>query len=221
MQQEEHAEIEPKALIVIQALFLLSFWRAGALLQKDTRHWLGAAVSLAQTKALHRSPRGVQDELQRLRKRIWWSIYIRERQCAAALGLPNRVSDEDCDIETLCDKDFESAFGPSMSPAQVQESISYMICLVELSRILGRIIHHDFLPLKHLTGAKRSEIRDYLLQWRSKLPSQMRMDGLENTPSFHASMLHLAYNNLLILLYRSRCGQDGAHGGGVDGQVAL
>ncbi|KAJ4211712.1 hypothetical protein NW759_012313 [Fusarium solani] len=76
MQQEEHAEIEPKALIVIQALFLLSFWRAGALLQKDTRHWLGAAVSLAQTKALHRSPRGVQDELQRLRKRIWWSIYI-------------------------------------------------------------------------------------------------------------------------------------------------
>ncbi|KAL6354274.1 hypothetical protein LRP88_11600 [Fusarium phalaenopsidis] len=215
------AEIEPKALIVIQALFLLSFWRAGALLQKDTRHWLGAAVSLAQTKALHRSPRGAQDEVQRLRKRIWWSIYIRERQCAAALGLPNRVRDEDCDIETLCDKDFESAFGPSMSPTQVQESISYMICLVELSRILGRIIHHDFLPLKHLTGAKRGEIREYLLQWRSKLPTQMRMDGLENTPSFHASMLHLAYNNLLILLYRSRCGQDGAHGGGVDGQVAL
>ena len=84
------ADHEQKKLTVIQALFLLSFWRAGALLEKDARHWLGAAISLAQTKALHRSSDN-QGKLEKLRKRVWWAIYVRERQCAAALGLPHRI----------------------------------------------------------------------------------------------------------------------------------
>lgn len=85
------ADHEQKKLTVIQALFLLSFWRAGALLEKDARHWLGTAISLAQTKALHRCSDGANTKLEKLRKRVWWSIYTRERQCAAALGLPHRV----------------------------------------------------------------------------------------------------------------------------------
>jgi hypothetical protein len=84
------ADHEQRKLTVIQSLFLLSFWRAGALLEKDARHWLGAAISLAQTKALHRSSNG-KGKLEKLRKRVWWSIYVRERQCAAALGLPHRI----------------------------------------------------------------------------------------------------------------------------------
>jgi hypothetical protein len=43
------ADYETDKITVCQALFLMSFWRAGPLLEKDTRHWLGAAISLAQT----------------------------------------------------------------------------------------------------------------------------------------------------------------------------
>jgi hypothetical protein len=49
------ADYETDKIVVTQALFLMSFWRAGPLLEKDTRHWLGAAISLAQTKGMHRS----------------------------------------------------------------------------------------------------------------------------------------------------------------------
>jgi hypothetical protein len=49
------ADYETDKVTVSQALFLMSFWRAGPLLEKDTRHWLGAAISLAQTKGMHRS----------------------------------------------------------------------------------------------------------------------------------------------------------------------
>jgi hypothetical protein len=49
------ADYETDKITVSQALFLMSFWRAGPLLEKDTRHWLGAAISLAQTKGMHRS----------------------------------------------------------------------------------------------------------------------------------------------------------------------
>lgn len=49
------ADWEVNQTIVLQSLFLLSFWRAGPLNEKDTRHWMGAAISFAQTRGLHRS----------------------------------------------------------------------------------------------------------------------------------------------------------------------
>lgn len=42
-------------VILTAVLFLLSFWWAGPEDQKDTWHWLGAALSLAQTLGMHRS----------------------------------------------------------------------------------------------------------------------------------------------------------------------
>lgn len=48
------ADWETDKVLVCQALFLMSFWRAGPLLEKDTRHWLAATVNLAQTKGMHR-----------------------------------------------------------------------------------------------------------------------------------------------------------------------
>jgi hypothetical protein len=101
------ADYETDKITVSQALFLMSFWRAGPLLEKDTRHWLGAAISLAQTKGMHRSSSTTTFTDFRLRKRIWWSLYVRDRQCSAALGLPTRIRDEDCDIEMLEPSDFE------------------------------------------------------------------------------------------------------------------
>jgi hypothetical protein len=222
------AGIESRALTVIQALFLMSFWRAGALLQKDTRHWLGAAVSLAETKGLHRkSSQDARSKLQRLRKRIWWSLYIRERQCAAALGLPNRIRDEDCDVEALNKADFEEAFDPTISSTQAQDFICYMMEISVLSRMLGRIIHQDFIPSKRLTTTGRHEIKEAITSWRASLPACMQpsTDGLDNYLGFRASMLHLACNNLLILLYRSSCGspsteEDSALGAQIGRQAA-
>jgi hypothetical protein len=42
-----------------------------------------------------------------------------------------------------------------------------------------------------------------------------------NRPGFHANMLHLAYNNILILLYRSAYLEAGFTDGDVDSAVAL
>ncbi|KAF5239232.1 hypothetical protein FANTH_10034 [Fusarium anthophilum] len=217
------AEAEPKSLIVIQALFLLSFYRAGPLLQKDTRHWLAVAISQAQTKGLHRASRDEKDKTSQLKKRIWWSIYVRERQCAAALGLPNRVRDEDCDIGALNEQDFQYAFGVSSSPSWANKSIFYMIGMVELSRMLGRIMHRDFLPSKRLSPTEREEFRVALVDWRTSLPACMQLSSDEPSCSmgFLPGMLHMAYNNLLILLFRSGCGNLGDSSGRCDGRVAI
>lgn len=47
------ADCETDSLSKLQAVFLLSFWRSTPGHEKDTRYWLGAAISLAQTGGLH------------------------------------------------------------------------------------------------------------------------------------------------------------------------
>ena len=216
------AEYETKQLTVIQALFLMSFWRAGALLEKDTRHWLGAAITLAQTKALHRSAGKAETQLAKLRKRIWWSLYTRDRQCAAALGLPNRVRDEDCDSEPLLSDDFEHAFHPGTSRKEAAEYASHAVGMTDLAKLLGKIVHSGYLPNKTLTGSHRSQMREELVRWKLRLPPAMQPDSdLEEQPGFHANMQHLAYNNLLILLYRQGFIGTEDESREVDGNIAL
>lgn len=197
------AEYETRKITIIQSLFLMSFMRAGALLEKDTRHWLGAAVSLAQSKALHRSAGNAETQIQKLRRRIWGSLYTRDRQCAAALGLPNRIRDEDCDFESMELSDFEHAYGPSVSKKEAEEYATYAIGMAELAKLLGQIVHSGYLPNTILSPSHRAQMREKLVQWKQRLPPKMQPDNeLDDQPSFHANMQHLAYNNLLILLYR-------------------
>lgn len=213
---------ETNKLIVIQSLFLMSFWRAGALLEKDARHWLGTAITLSQARALHRTSGGAEDKLTRLKRRIWWAIYVRERQCGSALGLPNRIRDEDCDIEPLAASDFVTAFGSSTPAVDAFSYASHMIGMTELAIFLGKVVDAGYLPKRTLKSEDRSRIRDELHEWKQNLPAVMRLQSdTGEPPSFQASMLHLAYNNLLILLYRSSFIIDENGSAETDGKVAL
>ncbi|KAL1596504.1 hypothetical protein SLS60_009151 [Paraconiothyrium brasiliense] len=196
------AEYETKKFIVIQALFLMSFWRAGALLEKDVRHWLGAVISLAQTKALHRAAPESENHLAKIRRRLWWAIYVRERQCSSALGLPNRIRDDDCDIDMLSEADFESAFDTTTPANSISRYMAYAIGMTQLAVLLGKVVDAGYLPNRILSVADRSTIREDLDRWKQELSASMQLSS--DTPSsFQASMLHLAYNNLHILLHRS------------------
>ena len=195
------ADYEGEQRVVLQSVFLLSFWRADPLLEKDARFWLAASISLAQSQGLHRSERG-PNAMHGLQKRIWWAIYIRERQCAAALGLPSRIKDEDFDVESLTYDDFERAFDGNVSDSQRLQSISYHVGMVDLSRLLGHVVHSGSHREEHLSSNYREVLRDQLASWKHALPKYMRIGAaVERSPSLHASLLHLAYNNLLILLH--------------------
>ena len=72
-------------------------------------HWVGIAVALAMTLGLHRRADYVTlvPEKGRLRRRIWWSCYIRDRTLALAMNRPWRIRDEDFDTPMLTLADFE------------------------------------------------------------------------------------------------------------------
>jgi hypothetical protein len=214
------ADYESNSLIILQTMFLLSFWRAGPLLQKDSRYWLSGAISLAQTKAMHRSFGQPDRRETKLRKRLWWSIYVRDRQCAAALGLPNRIRDEDCDIEPLTPMDLENPDLSNLTNDEPHdlENILFPIEMTKLACSLGKIVHKEYMPNSGNSAVGRALLKTELNSWAGQLPEALRLGN--EAGGLFMGMLHIAYNNLLILLHRSAFIAGGDNGRQEDGHVA-
>lgn len=204
-----HADWEKDQTTLIQGLFLMSFWRGEPSDVRDVRYWLGVVITLAETYGLHRSAKLTTRDPQvaRMRRRIWWSIYVRERQSAASLGLPMRIRDEDCDIEPLAAQDLEKDTDKSEITefgSLTEEQIIYPIKMIELSRLLGKIIDQHFIPGR--TPSAQDEIlslQTSLEEWKDSLPDGLKRISDEDNPSVLACLLHLAYNHLRILVYRN------------------
>lgn len=130
---------EKNKITVVAVLFLFGFWWEGPEDQKDSWHWLSAAVSLAQTLGMHRSTihSGMHHRQRSMLKRIWWSIYIRDRHAAAALGRPCRIQDEDCDVEMLTVDDFliDQEYDRDLIVEETEYQRSYVIQMARLAQI--------------------------------------------------------------------------------------
>ncbi|OQV09524.1 Fungal specific transcription factor domain-containing protein [Cladophialophora immunda] len=181
------ADYEANPVATVQALCLLTLWCGGPLDQKDTWHWLGVAVGIAQSLGMHRCMRysNIDQCHQRLWKRIWWSLYIRDIHAAAALGRPPHINNVFCDVECVEDEDFHDcgilraileAGGAQFAPGSDDP---------------GRMPDPSLLS-RDLKG------------WMDALPSSMACPKGEIALSeFWATILHITYHNYLILLYRS------------------
>lgn len=204
-----HADWEKDRITLIQGLFLMSFWRGESSDVRDVRYWLGVVITMAETCGLHRSTKLTTRDAQlaRIRRRIWWSVYSREGQSAASLGLPMRIRNEDCDIEPLtaqdlsCDRDDSplTALG-----APTQEHMVYPVKMAELARLLGKIIDVHFIPGRTPTAQEEIiHLQTALEEWKESLPDELRRISAEDDPSVLSCLLHLAYNHLRILIYRN------------------
>ncbi|KAH7159612.1 N-terminal binuclear Zn cluster-containing/DNA binding domain-containing protein [Dactylonectria estremocensis] len=202
-----HADWEKDKLTLIQSLFLMSFWRGGPSDVRDVRYWLGVVIGVAESYGLHRSAKFATRDPHRarMRRRIWWSIYVRERQAAASLGLPSRIRDDDCDIEPLSPSDLESevenqetTFGSCKL-----EHIQYAIKMVEIARILGQVIDVHFSPGRpQSTLAQVHNLDQTLESWKQSLPDELSRGVDDGNASVWSHLLHLAYNHIRILIHR-------------------
>lgn len=102
-------DYEQDRLSLVQAILLLTYYYETPDDQKDTWHWMGVATSVAQTIGLHRNPEkpNIASKKTKLWKRIWWSLYMRDRLIALGMRRPTRVKEEDHDVPMLTLDDFD------------------------------------------------------------------------------------------------------------------
>ena len=165
-------DIEIDRISLIQSLLLMTYWYETPDDQKDSHHWMAIAVSLSHTIGLHRNSEkssAMDGSRKKLWKRIWWSVYIRDRLVALGMRRPTRIKNSDFDVPMLTLDDFESDVlpdEPSCIPSectvlrdlQKQRQLSLM-CIeqVKLCMCMGHILSVQYSVLMNNHGAINAE----------------------------------------------------------------
>ncbi|KAJ4859687.1 fungal specific transcription factor domain-containing protein [Trichoderma breve] len=194
------ADLDPDKENNVAAVFLMSFWWGGSNDEKDSWHWLGIAVSLAQSLGMHRSTAKshMSSEKSRLWRRIWWCIRIRDTLTSGSIGRPQHIAHRDCDVEMLEPGDManENLLG-------AEEAI-YACQMARLSIIFSRIIASRYAAVQSTSPTQKTQLEDDLENFRQQVPAELQYKGVhaETGQGLWSAMLLMAYNFGVILLCR-------------------
>ncbi|KAH8647523.1 fungal-specific transcription factor domain-containing protein [Ilyonectria robusta] len=196
-------DCEPDRISLIQALLTLTFYYETPDDQKDTWYWMGVVASEAYALGLHLVPEKSATKDFKLRKRIWWSVYMRDRMIGLGMRRPFQIS-EDYNVPMLTVDDFEVAEIPqritcvaadcavARDPVVQRRLATMCIAKVNLCLCVGRILSKHYLILQRNQGVatdrtssllvpkelhwETSDIRHWdgeLNQWRKNLPENL------------------------------------------------
>jgi hypothetical protein len=126
-----YSERQHGTLTLIEAALLLSCCdnsRLGSPTD-STFWWLGAAIRLALSMRLHRAPQAqMYTPDVGMQRRIWWTLFARERVIALCQGRPCLIDEDDCNIGQPNVDDF---------PENRSREARIFIHWVDLCRIMG------------------------------------------------------------------------------------
>jgi len=198
-------EYETDTISLIQSLLLMTHVDESSIDQKDSWHWLGVGVSLAYSISLHRDPtnRYASVRHRRMRKRIWWSIYVHDRLLALGMRQPMRIKDCDCDVPMVTTDDFKlfpvtekmiSILGHCEILQDIRHRRQLIIMFIERSKLsvnLGHVLSAQYSTLNYRVNSsgesmmispqrfasRTSEVQQCdrdLEAWQNHLPPEMK-----------------------------------------------
>ncbi|KAJ9425824.1 fungal-specific transcription factor domain-containing protein [Fusarium oxysporum] len=159
------ADRESSRTHMILSSYLLHYWFGSPTAYRDCHWWLAAAIRSAQCTGYHRSTKNskMSPEERSRWKRIWWCLYVRDRQIAISTGTPMVINDEDHDVEELIEEDF---------PEEAPETVQYIISQVKLSKAMARLYFSHCSPSRlslcneaHVLREAMRDIQSTLQAW--------------------------------------------------------
>lgn len=226
-------DYESDRISLVQSLLLMTYWYETPDDQKDTWHWMGVSLSLAHTIGLHRDPSNSRMDARRqhMWKRIWWSIYTRDRLIALGMRRPMRVKDDDCDVPMLTLDDFEfhsfspevaSMVGNSEMLQNVRHQRELALMFIEKAKLclcVSHVLSAQYSVLSHKFGgtmettmmlvpkksaAESFEVRhcdQELEDWVANLPSEIQYTPATSAKLLEAEEVLHSHRALLKMVY--------------------
>lgn len=212
----------------IQALLLMTSWYAPD--EKDGWHWLCIAISTACSIGLHRDPSRthLSPSQQRLCKRVWWCLVIRDRVIALGQRKPTSIKLEESDVPFLTLEDY-APFN-SLSPLDTEDDLRTSAILhmefAKLSLCVGKVLTTQYSVhpavssqqkrglVPNITEQSLSRVKDCHVEleaWYHQLPVQAQIDDTQSAPSptqrlrnifLNRTLIHLIYYATLSALHR-------------------
>ncbi|KAI6854368.1 hypothetical protein KC323_g8847 [Hortaea werneckii] len=203
------ANYEDDRVTIVQALILMGwYWEGPEDVTKNVFYWSRVAVIVAQGSGMHRSVEGSQLSKadKRLWKRIWWTLFTRDRSVAVALGRPVSINIEDSDVEMVSEDDFIDDEGPDRpseyapDPVHVQFFLNY----VKLTEIMGLVLSQQYgvaNRMRRNTAIDLTHSDMALADWLQNCPPEVRWEPQRH--HFWSALLHANYYTTLCLLHRA------------------
>ncbi|KAI0433488.1 fungal-specific transcription factor domain-containing protein [Xylaria sp. FL1042] len=202
------ANYEDDRVTIVQSLLLMGwYWEGPEDVTKNVFYWSRVALIVAQGSGMHRSVEGSQLSAadKRLWKRIWWTLFTRDRSVAVALGRPCNINLEDCDVEMLTEEDFiedepDNAMGFPPDPVHVHFFLQY----VKLCEIMGLVLSQQY---SVASRGRRQNAIDLthsdmaLADWLQNCPKAVYWEMPRH--HFWSALLHSNYYTTLCLLHRA------------------
>ncbi|PTU20267.1 hypothetical protein P175DRAFT_0533260 [Aspergillus ochraceoroseus IBT 24754] len=202
------ANYEDDRITIVQALVLLGwYWEGPEDVTKNVFYWTRVAIVVAQGSGIHRSVETSQLSKpdKRLWKRIWWTLFTRDRSVAVALGRPIGISTDDSDVGMLTEDDFvedEVDIAAEYPPDSVH--VQFFLQYVKLCEIMGLVLSQQY---SVASKSRRMNAMDLthsdmaLADWLQNCPKEVCWQRQRH--HFWAALLHANYYTTLCLLHRA------------------
>jgi hypothetical protein len=152
--------------VILQTVLLMTYWAdAENSPQRDIWDWIGVCNTQAQSIGLNKDPTSadIDSRTRRLRCRLWWCLYSRDRLIAMGMRRPLQVNDGASSVPMLSMKDFDfEPFSPSVVAKfycrQLQDVshqkrlASMFIEKVKLCQCIGRVLFAQYTPSQRQFG---------------------------------------------------------------------
>ncbi|KIN08397.1 hypothetical protein OIDMADRAFT_152660 [Oidiodendron maius Zn] len=201
------ANYEDDRVTIVQALVLMGwYWEGPEDVTKNVFYWSRVATVVAQGSGMHRSVEGSQLSVadKRLWKRIWWTLFTRDRSVAVALGRPVHINTDDSDVEMVSEDDFIEDDDPNNEYAQDPLHVQFFLQYVKLCEIMGLVLSQQY---SVASKARRQNAIDLthsdmaLADWLQNCPKEVYWEMPRH--HFWAALLHSNYYTTLCLLHRA------------------
>ncbi|KAH8806164.1 putative fungal-specific transcription factor [Xylogone sp. PMI_703] len=161
--------------------------------------WLKIGVGIAFQVGLHREP-NPGDSNASMRRRLWWSLVVRDALMAVAHGRPRAINPKDATVRPLCLEDFENS---------AADGGDLFIPHAEICCILGDIT--ESCSRNTLSQEKKQHYESLLFRWPRVLPEHLRFSHrpvnsdtyVLSSYKFNVRQLHLPYFVSLAIIGRS------------------
>lgn len=210
------ANYEDDRVTIVQSLILMGwFWEGPEDVTKNVFYWTRVAVNVAQGIGMHRSVESSQLSKadKKLWKRVWWTIFTRDRSCAVALGRPCGIDLDDSDVDMITEDDFvedEPGHASPYTPDPVH--VQFFLQYVKLCEIMGLVLSQQYSVAsrgrpKNAIDLTHSDMA--LADWLQNCPKSVYWEMSRH--HFWSALLHLNYYTTLCLLHRAHMPPTSAH----------
>lgn len=192
------ANYEDDRITIVQALILMGwYWEGPEDVTKNVFYWTRVAIVVAQGSGMHRSVEASQLSRtdKRLWKRVWWTLFTRDRSVAVALGRPVSINTDDTDVEMISEEDFiedEGDMNSEYAPDTIH--VQFFLQYVKLCEIMGLVLSQQY---SVASKSRRTNAIDLthsdmaLADWLQNCPREVYWERSRH--HFWSALLHSNY----------------------------